>query len=224
MDNNANNVYAFLNAGKMLSRKKKVDSRLCVLERELSDADGDAATFISGKLAAVRDSRGRTHRKIIKHCVEVKKEIQESKGFNSETDFLEGYLEGLEYILNLDRDLFHTDVNFCFFLYSENEDLREKYQLALSAMKEFHEVGDKGIQYLVSGSIEEIHRQIMGLDSQTEYAILVVYNKSCLPSMEIMKALAAEKYDCVYLHKDNSEDNIARIITRVLKDTGDLNK
>lgn len=224
MDNNTNNVPVFLNAGKMLSRKKMVDSRLYALEQDLAEAAGDEIAFITGKLSAIRDSRGRSHRKIIKHCVEVKKEIRESKGFNTETDFLEGYLEGMEYILNLDRELFHTNVNFCFFLYSENEDLREKYQLALSAMEEFHEVGSKGIQYLVSDDHEEIRRQILNLDSETEYAILVVYNKNCLPSMEVMKELTDEKYDCVYLHKDNSEDNIARIITRVFKDTGDLNK
>ena len=106
------------------------------------------------------------------------------------------------------------------FLFSLDEDIRIKYELAFKKSKHFSDLnGNKDNKYYVSGDAEDIKAKAMQLDNDTEFVIVVAYDKNSLPNTEIMQFLSfAEDYN-VFLHKVGKEENVEHIIKKTLRAT-----
>lgn len=209
--------YTFANAGELLSRNKKIKLILESLEAELEEVTVEESAFLLGEISAIRDNWAHPHKKIVENCVDVKKEIKETEEFFEENKFLEGYLKGVEVVLSVDRQVFKEPIEFVFFVYSEDEDILDKYRLVFSTIDEFAEFNGWGVRYYISGNSSDICGKIQDLCNDTEYVVYVVYNKDSLPQKETMQQLCFGEFSNVYLHKDQNEENVEQIIVRLLK-------
>lgn len=211
--------FALRNAGQILARMKAIDERVASLKTTYKNAALDECSHLLGKISGLEDNRNAPHKHIVDCLVDTKKELNEAVDFNEEQAFLKGYLHGTEIALNIDRDLFDEEINFIFFVYSENQDLLDKYRLALSSIKEFSELCGEGLQYYLSDDAEDICAQINNHNTTNEFLVVVVYESKCLPSIETMKALAADRHEDIYIHKDKGEENIGDLIFKFLVKT-----
>ncbi len=214
--------YAFGNAGKLISRKKAIDDHLSLLKTEYNDAPLEDCAFLLGKISAIDECRTALHKAIVEKFVATKEEIKEWEIMQMDTGFLKGYQRGLEYILNLDRQLFSEPADFVFYVYSESDDLINKYRLLFDSMPEFGDLNDDGLRYYLSKDSDDLCSRIESLSEKAEFIILVVYTNSCLPTKETMQKLAFGKHENVYLHKDSAEENLSDLVIKVLKATATL--
>ncbi len=209
----------FSNAGRLYARYKKIDSLLGALDTELDKTPAEECTFLLGRIAGIEENRKHSHKKLIDSCVATKREIVESAEFPNENVFFKGYLRGIEDLLEMDRTEFKNPTDFVLFVYSEDDTLLKKYQLALSVMDVFSGFSEYGSRLYVSSNAEDICDRILNLNEKTEYLVYVVYTKDCTPEVGTLQKLCFDQYHNVYLHKDNNEENIEQIVTKLLRDT-----
>lgn len=210
---------AYNNAGRLYSRYKKIDSLLSSLHAELKEMPAEDSTFLLGRIAGIEENRTFLHRKLVEVCAAIKKEIKEIAEYQEENVFLKGYLKGVIEILEMDRKGFDDPISFVLFIYSEDDDLLDKYRLVLSVTGAFSEFQEEGLRYYASSNAEDICSRILELNGESEYLVCVVHEKDSFPSVDTLQKLCFGKYHNVYLHKDRGEENIENIITKMLRDT-----
>ena len=213
--------FALRNAGKLFYRIRVVDKMIFELTEQFNNEARDKCTYILGKITALNENRDSPHTEIVKKCVSTKREINESYDFIDEYDFLWGYLKGLEIILNIDRGKFEVPINFVFFIYSEDQDVLDKYQMALELSDCFfhYDQTEETIRYYVSNDVYNISKKISLLNPYTEYIVCVVYTFDRKPNIETLQKLSLYKYESVFLHKENTEENVNKILINLLKKT-----
>lgn len=59
----------------------------------------------------------------------------------------------------------------------------------------------------------------MQLDDNTEFVIIVAYDKDSLPNTDIIQILSFAKDYNVFLHKVGKEENVEHIIKKTLRST-----
>lgn len=215
--------YLLNDVGQIYVRNKKIDTYIVQL-RDKMDVNSNNEQFISllGKYNALVDVRGKKHKQILDILLSTKQQAEELITYPicNELEYLKGYLEGLELVLTQDREIFDTNFDFVFFIFSTDKDLLNKYELSLSTsniIKRFEESGS--LRYFISSDAESICKKINEFDTQTEYAICVIYSKDSMPSKEIMQKLSFEKNDNVYFVSDkdtlkqSAEDIIKKIFS-----------
>lgn len=207
------------NAGRLFARNKQIEALLSSLHEELEQTPAEDCTFLLGRIAGIEENRNHLHRKLVESCVATKKEIKDSADFQDENVFFKGYLKGIVDLLEIDRSEFAEPVDFVWFIYSENEELLDKYRLTFSAIKGFSDFDGEGLRFYTSNIVEDICGRIQRLSEKAEYVVYVVYERDSLPSTETLQKLCFGKYHNVYLHKDRNEENIEDIVSKLLRDT-----
>lgn len=212
----------YQNAGEILTRYKRLDKLILQTKTELENCDNENNNYFIGKYDALTDNRASEHKSIVDNLVEAKKKIEQldSEYYDDEIKFYKGYIDGLETLLEIDRSFFEKRNDVVMFLFSLDEDIRIKYELAFKKSKRFSDLnGNKDNKYYVSGDAEDIKAKAMQLDNDTEFVIVVAYDKNSLPNTEIMQFLSfAEDYN-VFLHKVGKEENVEHIIKKTLRAT-----
>ena len=216
--------YLYEDVGELYLRQRKIDDLIREAEDALKRTESlEKATFVIGEIAALNDHRNSKHIKIVESIIEVKKALENHQYYDSildEIEYVEGYKNGLNALLKLDRELFDASPNFVLFLYTTTEALRNKYDLAFSA---FPKMGvytsGESIRYFVTMSADEICGEIVKLDRNTMNAVCVVYQEGSRPSKEIMQQLAFEKNDNVFLVCDKEEIQVSSIVRKIIRAT-----
>lgn len=216
--------YLYENIGEMYLRQRKIDALIECAEDELQNMESlSEATFVIGKMAAFADYRNSRHVKIVEAVISSKKALENHQYYDTildEVEYVEGYVDGLNELLKLDKELFKAIPNFVLFIYATSEELRNRYDLALSIYPEIGEFqSGRPIRYYVAMSADEICNEIIKLDNDTMNAICVVYQEDNLPTKEIMQKLAFEKNDNVFLVCDKGELKVSNIIRKIIKST-----
>lgn len=212
----------YQNAGEILTRYKRLDKLILQTKTELENCDNENNNYFIGNYDALTDNRASEHKSVVDNLVEAKKKIEQldSEYYDDEIKFYKGYIDGLETLLEIDRSFFEKRNDVVMFLFSLDEDIRIKYELAFKKSKRFSDLnGNKDNKYYVSGDAEDIKAKAMQLDNDTEFVIVVAYDKNSLPNTEIMQFLSfAEDYN-VFLHKVGKEENVEHIIKKTLRAT-----
>ena len=136
-----------------------------------------------GKYDALTDNRASEHKSIVDNLVEAKKKIEQLDGeyYEEEIRFYKGYIDGLETLLEIDRSFFEKRNDVVLFLFSLDEDIRTRYELALKKSKRFSDLkGNKENKYYVSGDAEDIKAKALQLNDDVEFVIVVAYDKNSL--------------------------------------------
>ena len=198
--------YLLNDVGQIYRRNKKIDKYIIdVLEEINSNPNNELFIPLLGKYNALVDTRGKSHKQIIDILLSTKQQAEDLNNFQicNELDYINGYLEGLELVLREDRIIFDTKFEFVLFLFSTCNDLLNKYELALSTSKTFKNIDEQGLlRYYITSDENLICKKINDFETQTEYAICVIYSKESLPSKEIMQKLSLEKNDNIYFISD----------------------
>lgn len=208
----------FSNAGRLYTRHKKIDSLLKSLRTELDKTPAEDCTFLLGRIDSIEENRKCSDEKLVNLCVAVKRQIAESAEFLNENVFLEGYLRGIEDMLKMNWNRLDDSINLMLFVYSENDELLEKYRLALSAIGAFSKFPKDGLKAYISNNAENICSRILDLNEKTEHIVCVIYTKDCTPKVDTLQKLCFGQYHNVYLHKYNNEENIEKIISKLIID------
>lgn len=207
------------NAGQILARTKVIDQRLAALKIAYEHADLKECPYLLGKISALRDNRTALHKDAVKAMVETRQDLSNCIDFNEEQAFLKGYIHGIEIVLQIDREIYDEDTNFIFFIYSERQTLLDKYLLAFRSIDAFSELSGNGLQYYLSSSAEDICNAIDVYKTNNQFIVVVLYDAESLPDVKTMQTLASDRHDCIYLHKDLAEDNVAQLIYKFLAKT-----
>ena len=226
MDNTKHmlNHYTYCNAGELYTRNKKVSALIKEVEQEIKDClNPEDSNYLYGRLTALLDCFNSAHKGVIECLTDTKKrilELSDNEYFLDELNYEKGYSQGLEDILDIDRNIFYTPSSFTLFIYSSDEDIYQRYKLAFATSKDFAEYdSDKHLRYCISSLAEDICEKIEKLGDTENFAVCVVYSKDNLPSVETMQKLSFEKNDNVFLIKDKDERNAQNIIKKVIKAT-----
>lgn len=211
--------YALRSAGQLLARVKTVDQRLESLRIAYENSNTQEASYLLGKISGLRDHRTSSHKDMVDSLVSTRQDIRDAIDFNEEQAFLKGYLDGIEIALQIDREVYTEDVNFIIFVYSESEELLNKYRLVFRSIDAFSELSGKGLQYYLSSNADDICSNIERHQSSNQFITVVLYDAHSLPSVDTMQALASDRLECIYLHKDSEEDNIGKLIYKLLVKT-----
>ncbi len=219
--------YLLRDVGQIFARNKKIDTYIDQLNAEIKSVQpNEQFIWLLGKSDALIDVRGKKHKQIIENLLVTKKQIEEfaNEPICNEVDYLNGYVEGLEFVLRQDREMFDSPQHsFVFFIYSANEELLCKYELSLSTssfIKEFNKEG--GLKYCISSDVDSICKKIDGFDEKTEYAICVIYSKSSMPSKEIMEKISVETNNNIFFISDrdmlkhSAEDIVKKIFSSTI--------
>lgn len=219
--------YLLSDVGQIFVRNKKIDKYIEQLncEKKLIQNNEQFIRTL-GKYDALIDALGKKHKQIIENLLTTKHQIEEfaSEPICNEVDYLNGYVEGLEFVLRQDREIFDSSKHsFVFFVYSVNEELLCKYELSLgtsSFMKEFNEEGH--LKYYISSEADSICKKIREFDKNTEYAICVIYSKNSMPSKEIMGKFSVEANNNIFFVSDrdmlkhSAEDIVKKIFSSTI--------
>lgn len=216
--------YLYEDVGELYLRQRKIDDLIREAEDALKRTESlEKATFVIGEITALNDHRNSKHIKIVESIIEVKKALENHQYYDSildEIEYVEGYKNGLNALLKLDRELFDASPNFVLFLYTTTEALRNKYDLAFSAFPKMGAyTSGESIRYFVTMSADEICGEIVKLDRNTMNAVCVIYQEGSLPAKEIMQKLAFEKNDNVFLVCDKEEIQVSSIIRKIIRAT-----
>ena len=216
--------YLYENVGELYLRQRKIDDLIKEAEDNLKRTESlEKATFEIGEIAALNDHRNSKHIKIVESIIEVKKALENHQYYDSildEIEYVEGYKNGLNALLKLDRELFGVSPNFVLFVYATSEAIQNKYDLAFSAFPPMGTyTSGESIRYCVTKSADEICGEIIKLDRNTMNAVCVIYREGALPAKEILQKLAFEKNDNVFLVCDKEEIQVSSIIRRIIRAT-----
>lgn len=202
------------NTGRLIARVNMIDQQLEKLKNDYENAPVENSTYLLGQIAGIEDSRSFKHKEIIDLLVDTKRNLDDCHDF--EWIFYKGYIKGLEMVLQVDREIYKDTPNFVFFIYTESEDLFEKYRAAFYTTRCFKPLCGTGIQYFLTSDVKEIESGIEKYGKTNQYVITVVYERRA-PSKETMENLAAGGTDFIYLHKDNDEENASDMIYKLIQ-------
>ena len=202
--------YIYEDIGELYLRQRKIAKNITDIETMVQESDTPSkTTFLLGKLSALTDHRKTKHKKIIEELINTKKVLENNQYYDSildEVEYVEGYIEGLTFLLNVDKELFNISPNFVLFIYATNDSLMQKYDLALSLHEKMGAYDtDKPVRYYCSLAVDDICEKIANLDEETMNAVCVVYQGNSLPSKEMLQQLAFEKNDNVFIVCDRDE-------------------
>ena len=217
--------YLYSDAGQLFARSRYFDNEIEELKNEIKICEPTSMNFKFGRLDALLEGKCKLHKVLVDEIIEIKKQIEDNNEIDeifSEIEYLNGYLKGIEDILNYDRQLFENNSSFILFVYSMSEETISKYQLALYASDLFSDVDEPNkVKYYISTNVDKICERITDLEDNTEFAICVIYTKDYLPNKEIMQKLSFGRNGNVYLLRDNDamKLSVQDIIKRMVKST-----
>lgn len=216
--------YIYGNVGEMYLRQRKIDDFIKKNEIELQDTrTPEATTFVIGKISALNDYRNSKHKKVIEAVIETKKSLENHQYYDSildEIEYVKGYAKGLGILLAIDKELFDILPNFVLFIYATTEELKVKYDLALSLDSNLNEFNsESSVRYYISTSADDICDKIINLSSETTNAVCTVYQDNNPPAKEILQQLAFEKNDNVFLVCDKEETKVSNMIKKIIRTT-----
>lgn len=214
--------YIHKNIGELFTRYKIIDKFIKQTKDEIEVSKAEDCTFLFGKYAALTDYRASSHTNIVDALINTKSKIEnlDDDFYENEIVFNNGYINGLELILEADRSFFDDRNDIVVFVFSIDENMRNDYELVFQKTKHFSDFYSEGKnRYYVSGDVEDIKNKAMQFDENTEFVIIVAYDKNCLPDSAIMNALSfAEDYN-VFLHRVKENESVEQMIKRTLKST-----
>lgn len=210
------------NIGELLTRYKKIDIIIRKTKEELNNCESEESNYILGKYAALTDCRSSSHKSIIDEVIESKKKIEslDNDYYEDEISFYKGYINGLELLLETDRSFFDDRNDIVVFLFSIDEDICTKYDLAFQHIKYFDNFESNGKnRYYVSNDVDDIKNKALDLADDTEFVIIIAYTKDSMPNTGIMQKLSFSEDYNVFLHKVKDGESIEQMIKRTVKAT-----
>lgn len=179
--------------------------------------------FIQGKIDGLFDGQNMTHKKAVEIIVALKKEIielnEDFELFEYEIEYNKGYYNGLEKILNFNREYFKMDMPILFVSYFENNMLLEKYQAAMqfSGMKEYDSESNNREMYFFSDDVEEIINIINeNKNRNIELSLSVIVNSKTSPILDKLNRISEVEPENIFVILDKGVINARNMIEKIL--------
>jgi len=191
-------------------------------ERSKTKDDYDNFFYLLGVESGLEDGGNRSHRGTIELLIASKNERKELMDdvelFRYEIEFQRGYCDGLEKVLNLNRELYAQDVPVLIIAYVPNDDLYVKYEsvLFLSGYIYYSDTAPANFMYYISKDINDI-TGVLATVKNIDYSILAIYTKEHMISRDDLVLLSENMPEDIFLVKDSHDTNVESIIANVEK-------
>lgn len=179
--------------------------------------------FIQGEIDGLFDGQNITHKEAVETIVAVKKEIielnEDFELFEYEIEYNKGYYNGLEKILNFNREYFKKDMPILFVSYFENDMLLEKYKTAMqfSGMKEYYSESNNREMYFFSDDVDEIVNIINeNKNGNIELSLSVIVNSKNSPILDKLNRISEVEPENIFIIFDKGVINARNMIEKIL--------
>lgn len=192
------------------------------IERSKRSTDDKKRLYYSGIADGLIEGNNISHRKAIDLLVDIKNEIKEMETFNLELfefeiGYKQGFKEGIERILGINRSYFEKSLNLIILGFSDDEELINKYNYAMlhCGFEEYSGNVDCD-SFFFSTDIITIKNLYNEFRKQELELIIIMFTSGKNATLERIKVLDAVEPIHLFIIRDREEINVHKMIEKVM--------